>query len=68
MRAAKAAKREAGPAPDYPASLPDLRRRIEIRDFDFGETVHVIELFRTNRRDCYRVVADGVEWKELIGV
>ena len=67
MRAAKAAKRESGPAPYYPASLPDLRRRIIIEDFDFGQKVHVLELFRTNRRDCYRVVADGVEWKDRIG-
>lgn len=67
MRAAKAAKREAGPALDYPASLPDLRRVIEIRDYDFGEKIHRIEMYKTNRRDCYRVVADGVEWKDSIG-
>jgi len=67
MRAAKAAKREAGPSPDYPVALPDLRRRIVIEDFDFGRRVHVLKLFRTNRVDCYRVVADGTEWKERIG-
>lgn len=55
------------PAPDYPAALPYLRRRIVIEDFDFGHRVHVLELFRTNRVDCYRVVADGTEWKERIG-
>ena len=54
-------------APDYPVSLPDLRRRIVIEDFDFGHRIHVLELFRTNRIDCYRVVADGVEWKRRIG-
>lgn len=67
MRAAKEAKRLAGPAPDYPPDIPDLRRRIVIEDFDFGHRVHVLELHRTNRVDCYRVVADGKEWKERIG-
>ena len=67
MRAAKAAKRMNGIAPEYAADLPDLRRRIVIEDFDFGHKVHVLELYRTNRRDCYRVVADGVEWKDRIG-
>ena len=55
------------PAPDYPVLLPDLRRRIVIEDFDFGHRVHVLELHRTNRIDCYRVVADGAEWKRRIG-
>ena len=67
MREARAAKRIAAPAPDYPAVLPDLRRRIVIEDFDFGHRVHVLELHRTNRIDCYRVVADGKEWKRRIG-
>lgn len=47
------------PAPDYPPILPDLRRRIVIEDWDFGHRVHVLELHRTSRIDCYRVVADG---------
>lgn len=55
------------PAPDYPATLPDLRRRIVIEDFDFGHRVHVLELHRTNRVDCYRVIADGREWKRRMG-
>ena len=67
MRQARAAKRIEGPAPEYPAILPDLRRRIVIEDFDFDHRVHVIELHRTNRIDCYRVVADGKEWKRRIG-
>lgn len=67
MRRGKDAARMARPAPDYPPALPDLRRRIVIEDFDFGHQVHVLELFRTNRIDCYRVVADGVEWKRRIG-
>lgn len=56
-----------GPAPEYPPTLPDLRRQIIIRDFDFGEKIHTLDLYRTDRVDCYRVVADGVEWKERIG-
>jgi len=53
--------------PDYPQELPDLRRRIIIIDYDFGEVVHVIEMHRTNRIDQYRVVADGKEWKQRAG-
>lgn len=56
-----------GPVPDYPAPLPDLRRQIIIRDFDFGEKIHTLDLYRTNRVDCYRVVADGTEWKYRVG-
>ena len=67
MQAGKVAARMDRPAPDYPQQLPSLRRRIVVEDFDFGHSVHVLELHRTNRVDCYRVVADGVEWKERIG-
>lgn len=67
MKAGKDAARLASPAPDYPAALPDLRRQIIIRDFDFSEKIHTLDLYRTNRVDCYRVVADGVEWKERVG-
>ena len=56
-----------GPAPDYPQALPNLRRQIIIRDFDFGEKIHTLDLYLTDRVDCYRAVADGVEWKERIG-
>ncbi len=67
MRAGRERARLAPPASDYPAQLPDLRRQIIIRDFDFGEKIHTLDMYRTNRVDCYRVVADGVEWKERIG-
>lgn len=67
MQAGKAASRMARPAPDYPPSLPDLRRRIVIDDFDFGHRVHVIECHRTSRVDCYRVTVDGKPWKARIG-
>ncbi len=55
------------PAPDYPAPLPDLRREIIIIDHDFGTVSHHIELFKTNRVDCYKAVADGKLWHKRIG-
>ena len=61
MRAAKESKRLAGPAPEYPHDLPDLRRRIVIEDFDFGHQVHVMEMYKTSRVDCYRVVVAKVD-------
>ncbi len=67
MKAGKDSARMERPAPDYPAVLPDLRRRIVIEDFDFGHSVHVMEFYRTNRIDCFRVVVDGKEWKRRIG-
>lgn len=67
MRAAKEAKRLAGPAPDYTPDLPHLRREIVVRDHDRGTIEHTLRLYRTNRRDCYRVEIDGKLWKERIG-
>lgn len=67
MNAGKAAARLARPSPDYTPALPELRRRLIVIDYDFGERIHTLDLYRTNRIDCYRVVADGVEWKRRIG-
>lgn len=67
MRAGKDAARMARPAPDYPPALPELRRRIVITDYDFGERVHTLDLYRTGRRDCYKVHVDGKPWKARIG-
>lgn len=67
MRRGRERARLDGPVPDYPQALPELRRQIIIRDFDFGEKIHTLDLYQTDRVDCYRVVADGVEWKERIG-
>ena len=67
MRRGMDAARAAAPAPEYPVALPDLRRRIVITDYDFGERVHTIDLYRTDRVDCYRVVADGRPWKDRMG-
>ncbi|MGS2720110.1 hypothetical protein [Paraglaciecola aestuariivivens] len=48
--------------------IPSLRRVIEITDYDSGEpVVHKIELFRTDRIDCYDVHVDGSLWKKRIG-
>lgn len=67
MREARERKRLEGPAPDYPRELPALRRTLIIVDYDFGRVEHRIDLYRTRRIDCYRVVADGVVWKRSIG-
>lgn len=67
MQAGKAAARMERPAPEYPAMMPDLRRRIVITDYDFGERVHTLDLYRTSRVDCYRVHVDGKPWKVRIG-
>jgi hypothetical protein len=67
MREAKAKKRIEGPAPDYPIELPELRRRVIIIDYDFGKVVHRVDLYKSNRVDCYRAVVDGKQWKERVG-
>lgn len=66
-RAAKARYREEVLAPDYPVELPTLRRTIIVIDHDFGTVEHRIDLYKTNRVDCYKVIADGVEWKKRAG-
>lgn len=66
-RAAKARLRLERPAPGYPPELPLLRRTIIVIDYDFGVVEHRLDLYRSNRRDCYRVVADGAEWKRRAG-
>ena len=48
-----------GPAIEYPPALPELRRRVIIRDFDFGERELVVNLYRCPRIDCYMVEIDG---------
>ena len=67
MQAGKAASRLHVPAPEYPPDLPELRRRIVISDYDFGERIHTLDLYRTGRVDCYRVHVDGKPWKSRIG-
>jgi hypothetical protein len=66
-RDARERRRLEGPEPRYPRELPALRRTLVIIDYDFGRVEHRIDLYRTRRIDCYRAVADGVEWKRRIG-
>ena len=67
MRDAKERIRIESDGPDYPYELPELRRIVIIIDFDFGKTVNIIKLFKTNRVDCYRAEIVGKVWKEKIG-
>ena len=60
-------RRRLGVEPRYPRELPALRRTLIIIDYDFGRVEHRIDLYRTPRIDCYRAVADGVEWKRRVG-
>lgn len=57
------ANRMERPAPDYPATLPEVRMRITVERMDFGRETHVFELRRTNRCDVFAVLVDGVPWK-----
>ncbi|MBA1445852.1 MAG: hypothetical protein M3H12_18685 [Chromatiales bacterium] len=67
MRAAKERKRLTGECPEYPPDLPQLRRRIVIIDYDHGRSVHRLDLYRSDRIDCYDVSVDGQPWKQRIG-
>ena len=68
MRAAKERYRLEGLCPEYPVELPDLRKRIIITNFDFGEEVHLFELYKSRRIDQYRVLVDNNVWHERIGM
>jgi hypothetical protein len=50
-----------------PREFPKLRRRIVITDYDFGEKVHTLDLYRTPRIDCYAVHVDGQPWRPRMG-
>ena len=63
MRASRDRNRMAKPAPDYPQQLPEVRMRIEVTRFDFGEERHTFELRRSRRCDQYAVLVDGKPWK-----
>lgn len=67
MKRGKDAARMARPMEPRSPDLPDLRRRIVITDFDFGEVTHTIDLYKSSRIDCYRAVADGKAWKDRVG-
>jgi len=67
MRRERERRRMEAAAPEYPRELPELRRKIVITDYDFGEQTHVMELYRSDRIDCYKVLVDGRVWKRRIG-
>ncbi len=67
MRAAKERKRLAQEPREPIPALPELRRRVTVEDFDRGHVAHVLDFYRTDRVDCYRVVADGKPWRSRIG-
>ncbi len=67
MRDARERRRLEGGESRYPRDLPALRRTLIIIGYDFGRVEHRIDLYRTPRIDCYRAVADGVEWKRRVG-
>ncbi len=66
-REAQERKRLEGPAPEYPADLPGLRREVIVRDHDFANVEYRFELWRTNRVDCYKLVCDGNMIAERVG-
>lgn len=48
--------------------LPLLRRELTVIDHDSGQPItHTLHLYRTNRIDQYRAVADGKPWRDRIG-
>jgi len=67
MRAARQRKTEEGAAPDYPLELPELWRTVLVIDYDFGPVVHRVDMYKTNRVDCYRTVVDGKPWQQRVG-
>lgn len=67
MQAGLERARLAQPAPERAPDLPDLRRTIITIDYDHGHVEHRIDLYRTNRIDLYRAVADGKPWRDRIG-
>lgn len=67
-QAAQARKRLEQHPPDYPPELPELRRVIEITDYDSGTpVVYRMELKRTDRIDCYDAYINGELWKRRVG-
>lgn len=64
MRRGRDQARMRRPAPGRPPDLPELRRVVTVVDYDSGQPVqHTLQLYRTNRIDSYRIVADGKPWK-----
>ena len=69
MHAAKARKRMESEPPDY-QPLPDYAKPVEtikITNHLNGQSHELVLFPSRRRRDCYRVVVDGKEWKRSIG-
>lgn len=67
-RTVREKRRMEGNHPDFPPELLELRRLIEIADFDTGTPItHRIALYRSNWIDGYNVVINGNLWKRRIG-
>jgi len=68
QRAAKARKRESGDPPPLTRELPNLRRIVIVIDYDFGPHVEVFSMWKTKRRDCYKLCRkDGTVINPKIG-
>lgn len=67
MREARLRQRQEGESPEYPLPLPELRRQIIVRDFDFGTVEHIINLYKENRIDTYRMEVDDKLYAIHIG-
>ena len=67
-RARTERNRQDGETPLPVREIPRLRRVIEITDYDASEpVVYTLELFRSDRIDCYVVYIDGSLWEKRIG-
>lgn len=69
MHAAKERKRMAGPSPEYPPEI-DYAAPIEswrIRRFVTGKIYDIVLFPSRRRRDTFRVVVNGKNWKNSIG-
>ncbi|MGQ0621336.1 MAG: hypothetical protein ACT4QA_15665 [Panacagrimonas sp.] len=70
MRAAKARKRTESEAPydSVPWTPPPLRRIVVVIDFDTGRPlIRMMQLWRSHRRDTYRVKTPRGESKRPVG-
>ncbi len=64
----KLEKKETNKQVTAQAELPQLRRIIEVTDFDSGQPItHRIELYSCDRIDCYNALVDGKKWLIRIG-
>ena len=64
-RTAREEKRINGIHPEYPPELPVFRGLIEITDFNTGTPITLrIELYSSNRIDCYNIWRVCGLWKD----